>query len=164
MLVQGGRHGTLDWTSRQTECTLLDVRQVGEKIRVNVQQKGERNQRHLDLALKLNTQFHYLSNEESTFCFIGCCEDEVREDGERAKHSTWLLFSVQEMPLSGTKLTSRSCNPFDFHHIQHLSKDMGVFPQNKGSSVFKGLQGLPYYARPSYDCIWNKAELFVKIH
>lgn len=131
MLFQGGRHGTLDWTSQQTECTLLDVRQVGEEIRVNVQKKGERNQRHLDLALKLNTQFHYLSNEESTFCFIGCCEDEVRENGEHAKHSTWLLFSFQEMPLPGTKLTSRSCNPFDFHHIQHLSKDTGVFLRTK---------------------------------
>lgn len=57
------------------ECTLQEVRQVGEEI--NVQEKGERNQRHLDPVLKLNTQFRYLSNEESTFCFVGCCEDEV---------------------------------------------------------------------------------------
>lgn len=131
MLIQGGRHGTLDWNSRQTECTLLEVRQVGVEIRVTVQWKGERNQGHLDLVLQLNIQFHYLSNEDSTFCFIGCCEDEVRENRESAKHSTWLLFSVQEIPLSGTKLTSRSYNPFDFHHIQHLSKDTGVFLRTK---------------------------------
>ena len=40
-------------------------------------------------------------------------------------------FSVQEIPLSGTELTSRSYNPFDFHHIQHLSKDTGVFLRTK---------------------------------
>ena len=107
------------------------MRQVGVEIRVTVQPKGERSQGHLYLVLKLNIQFHYSSNEESTFCFIGCCEDEVRENRESAKHSTWLLFSIQEIPLSGTKLTSRSYNPFDFHHIQHLSKDTGVFLRTK---------------------------------
>ena len=39
-----------------------------------------------------------------------------------------------------------------------------ITPQNKESPIFKDLQGLSYYRRPFHYFIWNRAELFVKIH
>ena len=54
---------------------------------------------------------------------------QIKRRGCRAQYLTFVC--VQELLVSVTIVTSRSYNPFDFHHILHTSKEMGIFLRTK---------------------------------
>lgn len=98
-------------TPRQTECTLLEVRQVGVEIRVTVQRKGEKepgaprpgSPTEHSVSLFIQLRQYFLLHR----MFVKMKSEKI----EKFMAQYLALFSVQEIPLSGTKLTSRSYNP-----------------------------------------------------